>query len=85
MWVGVIPSTNTGGDDWLESSIENNLGVLVLTSLVLEKTNITQQCMFATQKANHILDCIEREVILFLYSTLVGPHLQYCVHFWLST
>ena len=43
----------------------------------------------AAKKANAILGCINRsivskshELIILLYLALVGPHLEFCVHFW---
>ncbi|PKU48936.1 hypothetical protein llap_792 [Limosa lapponica baueri] len=74
-------SYRLGADLPESSSVEKYLGVLVDNRMTM-----TQQCALASKKTNGILGCIKnsvisrsREVILPLYSALVGPH---CVQFW---
>lgn len=57
--------------------------------LVNDKFNMSQHCTLATVKANCGLGCISKsvarrskEIIISLYSALVRPLPEYCVHFW---
>ncbi|GAB0181495.1 mitochondrial enolase superfamily member 1 [Grus japonensis] len=66
------------------SSVERDLG-----TPVGNKLNMSGQTAAVANKANRMLDCInkgitsrDKEVIIPLYSVLVRPHLENCVWFW---
>ncbi|KAK4827810.1 hypothetical protein QYF61_021802 [Mycteria americana] len=77
---GSLGYTHKLGVERLESSpTERDLDVWVDGKL-----NMSQQCVLAAKRANHVLGCIKhsiarrlREVIVPLYSAMVRPHLEY--------
>ena len=55
--------------------------------LVFGKLHMSKQCTCAAQKGNcswikRSMASRSREVILTLYSVVVGPHVEYCVQMW---
>jgi ribonuclease P/MRP protein subunit RPP40 len=73
------------GKDWKEKSEERDLGVIVRQDL---KWN--RQCLKSVGAANRVLGMIKRpfcylskDVALILYTSLLWPHLEYCVQAYL--
>uniref|UniRef100_A0A7M4EEJ9 Reverse transcriptase domain-containing protein n=1 Tax=Crocodylus porosus TaxID=8502 RepID=A0A7M4EEJ9_CROPO len=71
------------------ATLANTTDERALGVMIDYKMNVSLQCDAAASKASKMLPCIHRcfssksqDVILPLYSALVRPQLEYCVHFW---
>ncbi|KAJ7411395.1 hypothetical protein WISP_102738 [Willisornis vidua] len=70
------------GAELLESSsAEKDLGVL---NHKLSTCVLCVPCALVAKKAKSILGCLRKNIVLPLYSALVGPHLEFPVQFWAS-
>ncbi|CAM5112667.1 unnamed protein product [Eretmochelys imbricata] len=83
-WKNPIHCYRLGTECLGSNCAEKDLGVTVD-----KKLDMSQQCVLVAKKANNILGCISRgiasrsrDVIVPLCSTLVRPHLEYCVQIW---
>jgi len=72
-----------------EGLMESSSAERYLCFLVDDRLTMSQQCALAAKKANGLLGYINksvasgsRNVLLPLYSALVGPHLESSVQFW---
>ena len=75
---------NLGGETLLETTEEKDLGVLIDNEL-----KFTQHIRGIVAKANRMIglirisfECIDAEMFLNLYNSLVRPLLEYCVQAW---
>ena len=74
---------NTMSDTVINTTLKE-LGLTIIADM-----KVSQQCGIAVAKGNQILGLIrrnkvykEKELIIPLYTTIVSPHLEYCIQAW---